>query len=245
MAMEAESLLESHWTDHINKTHLQQNQYPYSYSNLPYCVMGDNFDKAFTTLRSYPYYQRYVDLTNMELSAIRFLLPAKQRLRKVAVIGCGALPLTSVCLVQHIREQDARSRSLNDLEILNIDSCPRAIAQSSTLARALGRYGSCLRFVQENVIDFRRDFSLYDVVFVVKLDGDKQDQKEAALPKIVQKMRSGCLIVIRTSHGLRSLLYPEFEVSTEKVTERVGIEVVMHPWRCGGATKSVIIGRVR
>jgi hypothetical protein len=48
----------------------------------------------------------------------------------------------------------------------------------------------------------------YDVVYLAALVGCGQTDKELAVQRVVAEMREGALVVIRTSWGLRGLLYP-------------------------------------
>lgn len=57
-------------------------------------------------------------------------------------------------------------------------------------------------------------------------------------------MRSGSLLVITTSHGLRSLLSPQFDCVTEGLSAKIAVELIIQPWKCGGSVKSAIIARV-
>ena len=245
MASEAESCLEEHWAEHINNSNSQQPLFAGSARAFPTCVIGNSSDKVFTTLKAFPYYQNYVDLVNMELSAITPLLPRDQPLQKVAFIGSGPLPLTSICLAQTLREQSLSSFTTTNVEILNIDSCAQAILQSSTLSQLLGSYTSSLSFACEKAGSSSRDLTPYDVVFMAALVGNTQEEKEEVLLKVVGKMRSGALVVIRTSHSLRGLLYPEFEIATQELLQKVHVEVVVHPWGWGGVVNSVIVARVK
>lgn len=244
MASKAESHLEAHWANHINTSHTRRPPSQISSTAIPYCVMGNSHDKTYTTLRAFPYYQNYIDLANMELSAITPLLPKDKSLQKVAFIGSGPLPLTSICLAQILREKYSTS-SDTDPHILNIDSCAQAISQSLTLCNLLGPYTSGLTFACEEAGSSSRDLTSYDVVFLAALVGNTQEEKEEVLLRVVKQMRPGALIVVRTSHGLRGLLYPEFEMATERILEKVQAEVVVHPWGWGGVVNSVIVGRVQ
>jgi hypothetical protein len=52
------------------------------------------------------------------------------------------------------------------------------------------------------------DLTAFDVVYLAALVGMTQEDKESVLVNIARGMRVGALMVIRTAHGLRSLLYP-------------------------------------
>jgi len=48
----------------------------------------------------------------------------------------------------------------------------------------------------------------FDVVYLAALVGSSQSEKEDVMRRVVAQMREGALVVIRTSWGLRGLLYP-------------------------------------
>lgn len=52
-----------------------------------------------------------------------------------------------------------------------------------------------------------RDLRGFDVVFLAALVGASQEEKEGVLMGMVGKMRGGAILVVRTAHGLRKLLY--------------------------------------
>lgn len=56
-------------------------------------------------------------------------------------------------------------------------------------------------------------------------------------------MRPGSLLVVRSAHGFRTLLYPEFDFTTAAVLERLEICLVVHPFN--GVVNSVVVARVK
>lgn len=83
----------------------------------------------------------------------------------------------------------------------------------------------------------------YPIVYLAALVGATQPEKELLIQKITARMNAGALLVIRTSWGLRSLLYPAFDCTTEGVRSVLDICVVVHPY--GQVVNSVVVGRVR
>ena len=47
----------------------------------------------------------------------------------------------------------------------------------------------------------------FDVVFLAALVGASQEEKEDVMKDVVGKMAEGSILVVRTAHGLRKLLY--------------------------------------
>lgn len=165
-------------------------------------------------LRAFPYYENYVDLTRMELSAIHAVTPSPPKM--IAFIGSGPLPLTSWCLCQAL---DKASGIQGSTTVLNIDSNPQAIVQSRALAERLGRSARGMQFSCQAAGSSDLDLRRFDVVYLAALVGMTQEEKERVLTEIVRGMRVGSLLVIRTGHGLRSLLYPVRNTRTSCLRE--------------------------
>lgn len=101
-------------------------------------------------LFTFPYHSNYVDLTALELRAISAAIDLSQ-IGRIAFIGSGPLPLSSICLLQQLPAQSS-NRYLNsnpsnrngtdnyapELSILNIDRCSSAIDLSRNLASQIG-----------------------------------------------------------------------------------------------------------
>lgn len=158
----------------------------------------------------FPYYQNYVDLTRMELSAISAVSPVAPQ--RVAFIGSGPLPMTSLCMceaLKRIQEEPAAGHKagLEDI-IVNIDHNINAISQSAALCKKLGHRAHGLGFICQDAESLQFELSNYDAVFLAALVGATQTEKEIALTSIVERMRPGSLLLIRTAHSLRTLLYP-------------------------------------
>jgi nicotianamine synthase len=165
---------------------------------------------GYTRLMEFPYYENYVDLTRMELAAINAVTPSP--LRRVVFIGSGPLPLTSLCICEELERN--RSEKIPDLNpppesvIINIDHDPKAMSQSVALCKKLGQRARGMQFTCQEAESLKVELSNCDVVYLAALVGTTQKEKEAVLTSVVEKMQAGSLLVIRTAHSLRTLLYP-------------------------------------
>lgn len=246
---EAESCLELHWAEHILSA---ESQTP---------------DEVLARLQTFPYYDNYQELTRLELCAI--LSATKTPPRRVAFIGSGPLPLTSLCLLQSLKQTALTSTTTGTLPtvsqdpaaplpppsavasaatetpvvVLNIDYSAPAIAASLQLCLALGEAGRGMEFVCADASSPTRDLAEFDVVYMAALVGISQADKEAIVLKVAARMRPGALLVARSSWGLRTCLYPEVDLATEALLARLELCVVVHPY--GQVVNSVIVARVR
>ncbi|EAQ85681.1 hypothetical protein CHGG_06934 [Chaetomium globosum CBS 148.51] len=187
---QAESCLELHWAEHILST-----------KGTP--------DEVLARLKTFPYYENYQDLTRLELCSI--LSATKTTPRHVAFIGSGPLPLTSLCLLQALKQDALAGRGMEFI-------CAEATAADKDLAE-------------------------FDVVYLAALVGITQAEKERIVLQVVDRMRPGALLVVRSSWGLRTCLYPEVDLATEGLLKRLECCVVVHPY--GQVVNSVIVARVR
>lgn len=155
---------------------------------------------ALKMLCQFTYYSNYVDLTRLELNMILAL--SIDPPRKFAFIGSGPLPLSSLCIADLLAREHGEKALVH-----NIDNHPRAIEQSSEMCCALGMHAECLRF-QCAEATAAEGLEEYDVVYLASLVGSTQTQKTDIISNLVKRMRPGALLVLRTAHSLRSLLYP-------------------------------------
>lgn len=197
MCSEAEYLMEMYWAERV--------------------AAEPNAEAAMANLQRFPYYTNYEDLTRLEINALLSNEPILPR--KVAFIGSGPLPLTSLQFLWALErgslpgshpEQGLSYHGDHPecIEILNIDHDETAIQTAKAFVRKLGARGRGMSFLnaaaESNGYDLRR----FDAVYLAALVGETQGQKEDLLLKVAGKMQEGALIIMRTSWGLRSCLYP-------------------------------------
>jgi nicotianamine synthase len=193
LCAEAEGYLESHWADIIIGTENQfQDEDKGKSFSLAFQLLANN--AVSKRLMDFPYSNNYVDLTRLELAAIHSVDPTP--IRKIAFIGSGPLPLTSLQLLQMCP---------SIIEILNIDHNCTAISQSSRLCERLGSKGEGMHFLCAEAGSC--DLMDFDVVYLAALVGSTQVEKEELLKAVVGKMGEGAILVIRSAHGLRRVLY--------------------------------------
>ncbi|TVY34714.1 Nicotianamine synthase [Lachnellula subtilissima] len=237
LCAEAECYLEFQWADIISK--------------------GANTQEVHKLLATFPYYSNYIDLTRLELAALQTVDPTPPR--QIAFIGSGPLPLTSLCLLSSLNEKTPKTliQSLlsylpswlnptapkhPEVSILNIDNNASALRQSEWLCMKLGNIAKQMSF-SLSCASSPPPLHAFPVIYLAALVGSSQSEKEALVQAVVGQMQEGALLVIRTSWGLRSLLYPDFDCTTEGILSVLEICVVVHPY--GHVVNSVIVGRVK
>ena len=149
---------------------------------------------ARNVLESFPYFSNYIALTRLESAVIFANLDTP--LKHIAFIGSGPLSLTSLCYAQQ----------LPSVQIHNIDHDGDAIRISSSLACSL-ECANRLTFSCESATS-STSLENFDVVYLAALVGSSSEEKLAVLQKVVDRMRHGALVCIRSAHSLRGLMYP-------------------------------------
>jgi nicotianamine synthase len=141
----------------------------------------------------FPYFANYKQLARLEHHAVLGVTECAPS--RILFVGAGPLPLTSLLLAtQH-----------GHTEIDNIDIDPEAIRLAERLTGALG-IGS-LRFRRADVLDCT-DLVGYDLVYVAAMVGPHSGDKSRVIEHLYQQMRPGALLLARSAHSLRTLLYP-------------------------------------
>lgn len=186
-------------------------------------------DRILEKLRTFPYYINYEQLTRFELHAM--LTAADAIPRKVAFLGSGPLPLSSLCFLDQVKElslEDDRKA----IQIFNIDMNGEAIRLSQNLIHALGPWGEGMHFVHGEAGAEGLDMSQFDVIHMAALVGKTQEEKEEIILKIAKQMKIGALMVVRSARGLRLCLYPEMDIesgSCEPIRKILHPCMVFHP----------------
>jgi nicotianamine synthase len=91
--------------------------------------------------------------------------------------------------------------------VLNIDRDLDALKVSQELCERLGYSG--MNYAYEDVTSKSTiDWATFEVVFLAALVGTDTDTKIDILASLARKLKPGTLVVARSAHGLRSVLYP-------------------------------------
>ncbi len=133
--------------------------------------------------------------------------PTNPRTR-FAFLGCGPLPLTSLCILSQLSSPQAARQSGARPFILNIDWSPDAISSAKELCQRLAIPETCMAFSCDCAGGPQNDLADFDVVYVAALVGTTSAEKREIFRKVLERMRPGALLVVRTAHALRKLLYP-------------------------------------
>ncbi|MDL5158422.1 nicotianamine synthase family protein [Actinomycetospora termitidis] len=174
-------------------------------------------------LARFPYHQNYVDLTRLEHHAVTGLVPEGPR--RVLFVGSGPLPLTSMLLAERY-----------GCEVDNLDHAPEAATLGGALATALGRTGLRFRTGEAEDVD---GLERYDLVYLAALAGLEPTSKQRLLAHLGRCLAPGTLVLARSAHSLRGLLYPVLDPHDLPGLETLS---VVHPFT--DVVNSVVVARV-
>ncbi|KAI0159772.1 Nicotianamine synthase [Xylariaceae sp. FL1272] len=233
---QAESCLEHHWAIHITD--------------------AEDEHEAIQRLRDFPYFDNYEELARLELCALSATNGGKLP-SHIAFLGAGPLPLTSLSILKKLKQDKVgdihslssappspmSSTNMQGPIVLNVDRNNEAYTAAQALCIRLGEAGRGMDFVCEDAGAVDEDLMEFDSVFLAALVGMTQEEKEDIIISVAGKMKAGAYLVIRSAWGLRTCLYPEVDLTTEKMRKALQILTVVHPY--GQVVNSVIIARVK
>ncbi|KAI8647945.1 Nicotianamine synthase [Parasitella parasitica] len=183
-------------------------------------------------LSKFVYYQNYVDLVKLEISALHGV---DATLDNIVFIGSGPLPLSPILMYQELTSTFPDAQVM----IYNIDRDEESIIVSNALLQKLGIANGFKQHIMD-AADYSANHA--DLVVLGALVGRDLQEKMDYLAQIGNSMRSGSHLMVRSAHSLRKLLYPSIEPWQ---VNACGFEtvVVLHPFN--DVVNSVLIAKKR
>jgi nicotianamine synthase len=154
-------------------------------------------------LLTFPYHSNYTDLVHMELNALASIHPDFVP-RSFAILGSGSLSLTSLCICHQLNS----SHDNINITCHNVDTNALAISSSTDMCRVLGLAESEMCFQCADADSADVDFRAFDVVYLAAMVGRSSSHKQSTLADMAKRMRARGLVVLRSTHSLKRLLYP-------------------------------------
>lgn len=171
--------------------------------------------KPLNNLTLFPYYGNYVKLANLEYRILKdngLVHP-----KKVAFVGSGPMPLTSIIMATHHLVSTHFDNF--DIDDKANEAARRIVATDSELEKRM-------KFVTEDVMEVREKLGQYDCIFLAALVGMSREAKVKILGHVRKYMKEGGLLLVRSAKGARAFLYPVVEEQ-----DMVNFEVltIFHP----------------
>jgi nicotianamine synthase len=176
-------------------------------------------------LARFPYTGNYSDLARLEVHALLGHLDAPPR--RVLFVGPGPMPLSAVVMATE-----------HGVAVDTLDVDPQAVALGAAVVDALGVEG--VSFRTGDVVD-ETDLAGYDAVFLAALVGLEPGAKARVLRRLRAAVGPDGLLLARSAHALRTLLYPDLDVDGVLVPAGFDPLAVVHPYT--DVVNSVVLAR--
>ncbi|XP_052191821.1 nicotianamine synthase-like [Diospyros lotus] len=160
-------------------------------------ILG-SFDYPLAHLTLFPYLSNYLKLSLTEFNILS-QHSSHQLPTKLAFVGSGPLPLTSLVLARN---------HLNATTFHNYDVDPLANSLASRLVSSDPDLSSRMFFHTSNILDVQSELKDYQVVFLAALVGMDKEEKLRVIDHLAKYMAPGAILMLRSAHGARAFLYP-------------------------------------
>lgn len=148
------------------------------------------------------YYKNYAALVDLEYANASYV---KEKNKNAIFIGGGPFPLTSILLCQKY-----------GLSCTVLEKNPSSTAMATELVKAL-RLDKKITIKNIDAYAYT-DYENFDLVYMAALVGNNHAAKNKIITAVYDSVKSGTLLLCRSSHGTRKLLYPAIGKATiEKI----------------------------
>ncbi|KAI4349897.1 hypothetical protein L6164_010440 [Bauhinia variegata] len=171
---QAEGLLESHYS----------------------AILG-SYDNPLDHLHIFPYYTNY-----LKLGLLEFTILSKHCTHvpsKIAFVGSGPLPFTSIVLASNHLPTTAFHNY--DLDLLANSQAQRLVQSDPDLSKRMV-------FHTNDIFDVTSALKDYEVVYLAALVGMNKEEKSRVIDHLAKHMAPGAFLMLRSAHGARAFLYP-------------------------------------
>ncbi|XP_022156409.1 probable nicotianamine synthase 4 [Momordica charantia] len=183
-------------------------------------------ENPLENLSIFPYYSNYLKLAHLEFS----ILERHAQPSKVAFVGSGALPFTSIIMA---------SKYLPATEFHNFDVDPSANAKAAALVAGDRDLERRMVFHTADIMEVTGELRGFQVVFLAALVGMEREEKVKVIEHLGKNMGGGALLMLRSAYGARAFLYPVVEARDLQGFE---ILTVFHP--TDEVINSVVLARL-
>ncbi|KAK7268132.1 hypothetical protein RIF29_20819 [Crotalaria pallida] len=167
---------------------------------LEFATFISHTPKPLHNLTLFPYYGNYVKLANLENKILKDngMLHAK----KVAFVGSGPMPLTSIIMATHHMQFSHFDNF--DIDDKANEMAHKIVASDAALERRM-------KFETQDIMGVKERLGEYDCIFLAALVGMSKEAKVKIMGHIRMYMKEGGLLLVRSAKGARAFLYPIVE----------------------------------
>lgn len=167
---------------------------------LEFSTLLGKTSQPLNNLNLFPYYGNYVLLANLENKLLNdngVVHP-----NKVAFIGSGPMPLTSIVMATHHMKSTHFDNF--DIDYKANEVARRIVASDAELEKRM-------KFETRDIMNVRERLAEYDCIFLAALVGMNKEDKVKILGHIRNYMKEGSVLLVRSAKGARAFLYPVVE----------------------------------
>ncbi|KAL6194394.1 PREDICTED: nicotianamine synthase-like [Fragaria vesca subsp. vesca] len=167
---------------------------------LEFATLLGKTSQPMNNLNLFPYYGNYVLLANLEnkiLNDSGVVHP-----NKVAFIGSGPMPLTSIVMATH---------HMKSTHFDNFDIDDKANEVALRIVASDAELEKRMKFETRDIMKVRERLAEYDCIFLAALVGMNKEDKVKILGHIRKYMKEGSFLLVRSAKGARAFLYPVIE----------------------------------
>ncbi|PON64973.1 Nicotianamine synthase [Parasponia andersonii] len=162
-----------------------------------YSTLLGSYENPLNHVSLFPYYSNYLKLSHLEFTMLSQNLT--QLPTKVAFVGSGPLPLTSIILASY---------HLKTTAFHNYDIDPMANSKACNLVSSDSDLSKRMFFHTSDIMNVSDELKEYEVVFLAALVGMNNEEKAQVIDHLAKNMAPGAILLLRSAHGARVFLYP-------------------------------------
>ncbi|KAJ0561280.1 putative nicotianamine synthase [Helianthus annuus] len=179
-------------------------------------ILG-SFKNPLLHLTMFPYYSNYLKLNRLEYNILIQHYSTTQAPKRVAFVGSGPLPLTSIVLASYY---------IKEATFHNYDIDSLANSMASHLVASDDDLSTRMVFHTADIMDVTNELQNYDVIFLAALVGIDVDEKVKVIQHLAKYMAPGAILMLRSAHGARAILY---HVVDPQVLKGLDVLSIYHP----------------
>ncbi|KAJ0091140.1 hypothetical protein Patl1_14299 [Pistacia atlantica] len=167
---------------------------------LEFATFLTKLPQPLNNLNLFPYYGNYMKLANLEYTILAENGVVQPK--KVAFVGSGPMPLTSLIMASHHMKS-------THFDNFDIDGAANLVARKIVSSDA--EFEKRMKFHTCDIMEVKEKLGEYDCIFLAALVGMSKAEKMKFLGHIRQYMRDGGVLLVRSANGARAFLYPVIE----------------------------------
>ncbi|XP_042515984.1 nicotianamine synthase-like [Macadamia integrifolia] len=194
---------------------------------LEFATILVNIPQPLQHLNLFPYYENYVKLAILEYNIL--VENGVIEPKKVAFVGSGPMPLTSIIMATH-------HMKFTQFNNIDIDESANDVARCIVASDV--ELGKRMKFETRDIMEVKEELGEYDCIFLAALVGMNKEEKVKILGQMRRYMKGGGFLVVRSANGARGFLYPVVDEN-----DLLGFEVlsIFHP--TNDVINSIVLAR--